>query len=167
MRHVAFYPGTFDPITNGHVDVATRAARLFDFLIVGIYAGHEGRAKQPLFTAEERRELAERALRGLPNVRVDVFSGLAVDYARAVGAQAIVRGLRAVSDFEYEFSLAHMNRHLAPDVDVVCLMTSAQYSFISSSMIKEVAQLGGDLTGLVPAHVAEALARKFRALVGE
>ncbi len=167
MRHVAFYPGTFDPITNGHVDVATRAARLFDFLIVGIYAGHEGRAKQPLFTAEERRELAERALHGLPNVRVDVFSGLAVDYARAVGAQAIVRGLRAVSDFEYEFSLAHMNRHLAPDVDVVCLMTSAQYSFISSSMIKEVAQLGGDLTGLVPAHVAEALARKFRALVGE
>ncbi|GBD17989.1 Phosphopantetheine adenylyltransferase [bacterium HR27] len=167
MKHVAFYPGTFDPITNGHVDVAQRAARLFDFLIVGIYAGHEGRSKQPLFTAEERRELAERALRGLPNVRVDVFSGLAVDYARAVGAQAIVRGLRAVSDFEYEFSLAHMNRHLAPDVDVVCLMTSARYSFISSSMIKEVAQLGGDLTGLVPEHVAEALVRKFRALVGE
>ncbi|MBO9350323.1 MAG: pantetheine-phosphate adenylyltransferase [Thermomicrobium sp.] len=167
MSHRALYPGTFDPITNGHVDVVERAARLFDFLIVGIYAGHEGRAKQPLFSAVERRFLAEQALRHLPNVRVDVFSGLAVDYARAVGAQAIVRGLRAVSDFEYEFSLAHMYRHLAPDVDVVCLMTSSQYSFISSSMIKEVAQLGGNLTGLVPDHVAEALVQKFRTLVRE
>ena len=167
MSHRALYPGTFDPITNGHVDVVQRAARLFDFLIVGIYAGHEGRAKQPLFSAVERRFLAEQALRHLPNVRVDVFSGLAVDYARAVGAQAIVRGLRAVSDFEYEFLLAHMYRHLAPDVDVVCLMTSSQYSFISSSMIKEVAQLGGNLTGLVPDHVAEALVQKFRTLVRE
>lgn len=167
MKHTAFYPGTFDPITNGHIDVAQRAARLFDFLIVGIYAGHEGRTKTPLFTAEERRAMAEQALQDLPNVRVDVFSGLAVDYARAVGAQAIVRGLRAVSDFEYEFSLAHMNRHLAPDVDVVCLMTSSQYSFISSTMIKEVAQLGGDVTSLVPPHVAEALTRKFRAFMRE
>ncbi len=163
MRHVALYPGTFDPITNGHVDVALRAARLFDALIVGVYAGDDLGVKRPLFTAEERRDLAVQALGHVDNIRVDIFSGLTVDYARTVGAQVIVRGLRAVSDFEYEFKLAHMNRHLAPEVDVVCLMTSSQHSFVSSSFIKEVASLGGDVTGLVPAHVVAALAQRFGA----
>lgn len=164
IQHIALYPGTFDPITNGHIDVALRAARLFDFVVIGVYAGHDGAGKHPLFSAEERCAMARQALAGVENVRVDVFAGLTVDYARAVGAQTIVRGLRAVSDFEYEFQLAHMNRHLAPDVDVVCLMTSAQHSFISSSMIKEVAMLGGDVTAFVPPHVAQALAEKFSQL---
>ena len=167
MKRIALYPGAFDPITNGHIDVAQRAARLFDLLIVGIYAGSDRLDKPPLFSPEERREMAEQALAGLANVRVDIFSGLTVDYARAVGAQTIVRGLRAVSDFEYEFKLAHMNRHLAPEIDVVCLMTSSQNSFISSSLIKEVARLGGDVSGLVPEHVVEALARKFETLFAE
>lgn len=167
MLHIALYPGSFDPVTNGHVDIARRAARLFDSLIVGIYEGGERDQKQPLFSVEERQDLTITALEGIPNVRVDIFQGLTVDYARAVGAQTIVRGLRAVSDFEYEFKLAHMNRHLAPDADVVCLMTSAQHSFVSSSLIKEVAALGGDVSGLVPDHVAGALARKFSAMITE
>lgn len=112
--------------------------------------------------------MAEEALRGIaPNIRVDIFQGLTVDYARTMGAQVIVRGLRAVSDFEYEFKLAHMNRRLAPEIDVVCLMTSSQHSFVSSSFIKQVASLGGDVSGLVPDHVAEALARKFGAIVND
>ncbi|MDI3339853.1 MAG: pantetheine-phosphate adenylyltransferase [Sphaerobacter sp.] len=168
MAHIALYPGSFDPITNGHIDVACRAARLFDELIVAIYEGDELHDKRALFSLEERVALARAALDGLaPNLRVDSYRGLTVDYARAVGAQIIVRGLRAVSDFEYEFKLAHMNRHLAPDVDVVCLMTSSQHSFVSSSFIKQVASLGGDVRGLVPDPVAEALARKFGAVVRE
>ncbi|HET9016386.1 MAG TPA: pantetheine-phosphate adenylyltransferase [Thermomicrobiaceae bacterium] len=161
MKHVAFYPGSFDPITNGHVDVALRASRLFDELILGVYQGDPLADKRSLFTAEERREMALQALAGAPNLRVDIYQGLTVDYARAVGAGIIVRGLRAVSDFEFEFKLAHMNRHMAPDVDVVCLMTSSQQSFVSSSLIKQVASLGGDVTGLVPTHVVEALTRRF------
>lgn len=167
MDHLAFYPGSFDPITNGHVDVARRAARLFDGLIVGIYAGDDMADKHALFTAAERRDMALEALVGIDNLRVDIYRGLTVDYARAVGARVIVRGLRAVSDFEFEFKMAHMNRHLAPEVDVVCLMTSSQHSFVSSSFIKQVASLGGDVTGLVPAHVVDALVRKFGAVVTE
>lgn len=166
MTHIALYPGAFDPITNGHIDVAQRAARLFDLLVVAVYAGSDRLDKTALFSPEERRDMARTALAGLANVRVDIFSGLTVDYARAVGAQTIVRGLRAVSDFEYEFKLAHMNRHLAPEIDVVCLMTSSQNSFISSSLIKEVARLGGDVSGLVPDHVARALRQKFRDRTG-
>lgn len=161
MTHLALYPGSFDPITNGHIDVATRAARLFDGLVVGIYAGSEHGPKRPLFSAEERLGFARQAFEGVENIRVDIFTGLIVDYARAVGAQTIVRGLRAVSDFEFEFKYAHMNRHLAPDVDVVCLMTSSQQSFVSSSLIKEVASLGGDVRGLVPDYVVRALSGKF------
>lgn len=168
MNHIALYPGSFDPITNGHLDVARRAARLFDELIVAIYEGDPLHDKRPLFSIEERHAMAEEALRGIaPNIRVDIFQGLTVDYARTMGAQVIVRGLRAVSDFEYEFKLAHMNRRLAPEIDVVCLMTSSQHSFVSSSFIKQVASLGGDVSGLVPDHVAEALARKFGAIVND
>lgn len=161
MQHVALYPGSFDPVSKGHVDVAERAARLFDHVILGIYSGDEIASKRAMFTTEERKAFAEQSLAHVPNLKVQVFTGLTVAYAREAGAQTIVRGLRAVSDFEYEFKMAHMNRHLAPDIDVVCLMTSSQNSFISSSFIKQVALLGGDVTGLVPDVVVAALAEKF------
>jgi len=156
---VAIYPGSFDPITLGHVDLAKRAARLFDQVIVAVYS----RSDKPgaLFPVNERVELASQALREVRNITVESFSGLAVDYARACGANTIVRGLRAVSDFEYEFKLAHMNAHLAPEIEVVCLMTSSRHSFISSSLIREVASLGGDLRGLVPDGVLTALHTRF------
>ena len=160
MTTRAIYPGSFDPITLGHVDVALRAAKLFDEVIVAVYAGRD--KPGGLFSVEERLELARDAFAaGDGAVRVDTFSGLTVEYARARGARTIVRGLRAVSDFEYEFKLAHMNAHLAPEIEVICLMTSSRHSFISSSLIREVAALGGDLDGLVPAHVREALRAKF------
>lgn len=157
--NVAIYPGSFDPITLGHVDLARRAARLFDRVIVAVYA----RSEKPgsLFSVNERVELATQALADVKNVTVESFSGLAVEYARACGANTIVRGLRAVSDFEYEFKLAHMNAHLAPEIEVVCLMTSSRHSFISSSLIREVAALNGDLAGLVPEGVLSALKRHF------
>jgi pantetheine-phosphate adenylyltransferase len=154
----AIYPGSFDPITVGHLDVARRASEIFDRIIVGIYRGSE--KPGALFTVEERIDMARQALAHLPNVTVDSFSGLTVEYARAMGAKTIVRGLRAVSDFEYEFKLAHMNEHLAPEIEVVCLMTSSRHSFISSSLIREVASLGGDVTDLVPPHVRDALREK-------
>ena len=157
----AIYPGSFDPITLGHVDVASRAARLFDEVIVAVYEGNEKLGA--LFTPAERMELARDVLAATPeaNIRVDSFSGLTVDYARSQDAGVIVRGLRAVSDFEYEFKLAHMNAHLAPGIEVVCLMTSSGHSFISSSLIQEVAALGGDVDGLVPATVGDALRAKL------
>src|SRR5215213_2788165 len=156
---VAIYPGSFDPITLGHVDLAKRAARLFDAVIVAVYA----RSEKPgaLFAVDERVDLAAQALADVKNIKVESFSGLAVEYARDCGAGTIVRGLRAVSDFEYEFKLAHMNAHLAPEVEVVCLMTSSRHSFISSSLIREVAALGGELRGLVPQVVLDALQRRL------
>lgn len=159
----AIYPGSFDPITLGHVDVARRAARLFDEVVVAVYRGSE--KSGALFTPEERIALVREVLRELPeqNIVVDSFSGLTVDYARSQNAGVIVRGLRAVSDFEYEFKLAHMNAHLAPEIDVVCLMTSSGHSFISSSLIREVAALGGDVDALVPEVVQEALMAKLAA----
>lgn len=157
---LAIYPGSFDPLTNGHLDVALRAARLFDTLIIGIY---EGSSKPgAMFDIPDRVKLARVALAesGDPlaeRILVERFSGLAVDYARDKGAIALVRGLRAVSDFEYEFQYAHMNEHLAPEIEVISLMTSAATSFISSSFIREVASLGGSLGGLVPENVERAL----------
>ncbi|HUG16605.1 MAG TPA: pantetheine-phosphate adenylyltransferase [Thermomicrobiales bacterium] len=158
---VAVYPGTFDPITNGHVDLALRASRLFDRLIVAVYSSGDGTSKRPLFTTGERVAMAKASLCEYDNVTIDTFENLLVDYALSVGAQTVVRGLRAVSDFEYEFKLAHMYQHLAPELEVVCLMTSSSHSFISSSFIREVASLGGDVSALVPAHVASALTRRF------
>lgn len=161
----AIYPGSFDPITLGHVDVARRAARLFDEVVLAVYEGSE--KSGALFTPPERIALARKVLGTLPetNIVVDSFSGLTVDYARSQDAGVIVRGLRAVSDFEYEFKLAHMNDHLAPEIEVVCLMTSSGHSFISSSLIREVAALGGDVDALVPAVVQEALTAKLAARV--
>ncbi len=163
----AIYPGSFDPISIGHVDVALRAAKLFDEVVVAVYAG--GEKPGALFSLAERLELARLAFEGAAGgqrdaaaaVRVDSFSGLTVEYARSQGAGTIVRGLRAVSDFEYEFKLAHMNDHLAPEIEVVCLMTSSRHSFISSSLIREVAALGGDVAGLVPPHVEAALRARY------
>ena len=161
----AIYPGSFDPITLGHVDLARRAARLFDEVVLAVYEGSE--KSGALFTPPERIALAREALGTLPerNIIVDSFSGLTVDYARSQDAGVIVRGLRAVSDFEYEFKLAHMNAHLAPEIEVVCLMTSSGHSFISSSLIREVAALGGDVDALVPPVVQEALTAKLAARV--
>jgi pantetheine-phosphate adenylyltransferase len=146
------------------MDVAQRAAELFDELIVAVYEGSE--KPNALFSTAERLEMAQRALADVPNISVDSFSGLTVEYARARGAKTIVRGLRAVSDFEYEFKLAHMNEHLAPEIEVVCLMTSSRHSFISSSLIREVALLGGDVDGLVPPLVRDALREHVQAMAG-
>lgn len=161
---LAVYPGSFDPITNGHMDVALRAAKLFDRLIVSIYSGST--KPNALFEPDERIAMARDAFAacGDPNaasIQVESFSGLAVEYARSIGAGWIVRGLRAVSDFEYEFKYAHMNAHLDPEIEVVCLMTSSKHSFISSSFIREVASLGGEVDGLVPPNVAEAVHRRI------
>ncbi|MGH2549879.1 MAG: pantetheine-phosphate adenylyltransferase [Thermomicrobiales bacterium] len=157
----AIYPGSFDPITLGHMDLAVRASHLFDEVVVAIYSG----ASKPgsLFNAVERADRAREALINVPNISVDIFEGLTVDYVRTMNASIIVRGLRAVSDFEYEFKLAHMNDHLAPEIEVVCLMTSSRHSFISSSMIREVSTLGGDVSGLVPDHVRDALRERVAA----
>ena len=155
----AVYPGSFDPITNGHLDVAKRAAALFEHLTIGIYLGSD--KPSALFTHADRVDMAREAVSNLPNVCVESFSGLTVDFARDQSASIIVRGLRAVSDFEYEFKLAHMNHHLAPEIEVVCLMTSSRNSFVSSSFIREVASLGGDVSGLVPPNVGAILRERF------
>ncbi len=162
---IAIYPGTFDPITYGHIDVARRAARLFDRVVIAVYrdADKPGR----LFSTDDRVAFARQALDhsgSAPDdsIVVDTFSGLAVEYARTLGAAAIVRGLRAVSDFEYEFKYAHMNHHLASEIEVVCIMASAHHAFISSSLIREVAALGGDVSDLVPEPVRGALQQRFQ-----
>ncbi len=156
----AVYPGSFDPPTMGHIDVIVRAARLFDELIVAVAVNSE---KQPLFSLQERVEMLQECCRHLPNVRVLEFRGLLARFAQEVGACAIVRGLRAVSDFEYEFQMASMNRQLAPEVDTCFLMTHQQYAFLSSSIVKEVARLGGDVSQLVPPNVHARLQEKCRA----
>ena len=155
---VALYAGTFDPITNGHLDIAIRASRLFDKLIIGIYDNTAG--KRILFTTEERVKMAKEATKNYPNIEVRAFTGMTVDYAKTIGAQTLVRGLRMSSDFEREFEMALMNKELRPDLELVCLMTSLQYQFLSSSLLKEVANLGGDVNGMVPKHVAKALTEK-------
>ncbi len=155
---VALYPGTFDPATRGHVDVATRASSLFSRLVVAVY---EGSSRPCLFSAEERVALFSEAVKHLDNVNVRSFSGLVVNYARQSGSQAIVRGLRGGSDFEYEYEMAFVNKKLAPDIETVCLITSLEYQFVSSSRLKEVASLGGDIGVMVPPHVAKAVLEKL------
>ncbi len=154
---VAVYPGTFDPITNGHLDIVQRAAKLFDKVILGVY---ERSNKHLVFTTDERVELAKRAVAGISNVEVKLFSGLTVDFVRGEKAQVMIRGLRMNADFEKEFEMAMMNRKLAPDLDLLCLMASQEYQFLSSSLLKEVARLNGNVSDLVPEHVAEALRKK-------
>ena len=154
----ALYPGSFDPVTVGHVDVATRAASLFEKLVIAVY---DTPSKNLLFDTEERLQLMNSACSHLPNVEIIKFSGLVVRCAKCVGAGVIVRGLRSGSDFEYEFDMAFMNRRLEPEVDLVCFMTSQDYMFVSASLLKEVAKLGGDITEMVPPNVAAAVYSKF------
>ena len=164
MPQTALYPGSFDPATNGHTDVIRRAARLFDRVVVAVGRNSQ---KTALFSVEERLALLQETCRDLSNVAVEPFDGMLVDFARRNGAKVIIKGLRAVSDFEYEFQMAMANRHLAPDVETLFLMASADHLYLSSSIVKEIARLSGDLTALVPPNVADALREKFAALPDE
>ncbi len=155
---IAVYPGSFDPIHLGHMDITRRAAALFDHVYFAIYARPH---KNLLFSVEERLRLAQEALADLENVSVVSYRELTVDLARRLGAHVIVRGLRAISDFEWELQLALTNRELAPDIEVVCLMTRIEYAFLSSTIVKEVASLGGDIDKMVPPNVARALRERF------
>ena len=154
----AFYPGSFDPAHNGHIDVAKRASRLFDQVVVGVY---QAPPKVLMFHTEERVQLFQESLKGIDNVEVVEFTGLAPTVAREVGAEVILRGLRAGIDFEQEFEMALMWRNLAPDIDVVCMMTALEHQFIYSSRIKEVARLGANIDNLVPPHIAAALKERL------
>ena len=154
----ALYPGTFDPIHMGHVDIAARAAGLFDELIIGVY---DSPPKTLSFDTPQRLALARDALAHLPNVRVAPYRGLTVAFAQEIGASVLVRGLRAISDFEFEFQMALTNKKLAPDIECICLMTSLEYAYLSSSILKEVAMLGGAITSLAPARVQAALRARF------
>jgi pantetheine-phosphate adenylyltransferase len=156
---VAIYPGTFDPVTNGHLDIINRASSLFDRLIVAVYSHPQ---KAVLFPIEQRVEMMEKAVAHLSNVEVQAFEGLTVHYMRRVGAGVMVRGLRVISDFEWEFQMALVNKKLAPELEMVCLMTSADFSFLSSSIVKQVAELGGCVSDMVPPHVEQALERAYR-----
>lgn len=158
MSTRAIYPGTFDPLTHGHLDILSRAALMFDEIILAIAASP---SKKPLFSLEERVALAQQATAHLPNVEVTGFSDLMANFARDRQANVLVRGLRAVSDFEYELQLAHMNRHLLPSLESVFLMPSEEYSFISSSLVKEVARHGGEVKAFLPASVYQALMAKL------
>ncbi|MBZ5639151.1 MAG: pantetheine-phosphate adenylyltransferase [Acidobacteriia bacterium] len=157
MKRIAVYPGTFDPVTNGHLDLVERGRRRFDRLVMAILSNEE---KQPMFTLEERIGFLRDATSPWPDVEVATFDGLLVAYARRIGASVILRGLRAVSDFEYELQMAMMNRRLEPEVETVFLMPSEAYSYVSSKLVREVARLGGNVDGLVPAAVARALERR-------
>ncbi|EAK9787355.1 pantetheine-phosphate adenylyltransferase [Listeria monocytogenes] len=156
---IAVIPGTFDPITNGHLDIIERAAKIFDVLYVSVL---NNSSKKPLFTIEERMEMIRQVTAHLPNVQVESASGLTVDYAATRGATAIVRGLRAVSDFEYEMQIASMNRTLNAEIETFFIMTNTKYSFLSSSMVKEMAQYQGDISELVPEIVNEQVQAKFK-----
>jgi pantetheine-phosphate adenylyltransferase len=157
LPSLAIYPGTFDPITNGHVDILKRSLKIFDRVVVALA---ENVRKTPLFTLRERQTLIADALGGEPRLEVDAFQGLLADYCRRRGAGVVIRGLRALADFEYEFQLAHMNRRLAPDVETLFLMTGEESFYVSSSLVKEVALMGGDVSRMVPPGVAAALADK-------
>jgi pantetheine-phosphate adenylyltransferase len=156
--HTVIYPGTFDPITNGHVDLTERAARMFDKVVVAIAFSEK---KTPLFPLEQRVELCEQSLAHLDNIEVVGFSNLLIDFAKSQGSSCVLRGLRAVADFEYEFQLANMNRAMYPEFESVFLTPSEHLSYISSSLVREIAALDGDITPFVPPCVAEALAKKF------
>jgi len=161
MERIAVYPGTFDPITNGHTDLVSRAAKVFPKVIVAIA---ESPHKKPLFDLDERIALARNEMSGLGNVEVVGFGNLLAEFVQQIGASVIIRGLRAVSDFEYEFQLASMNRHLAPDVETMFLTPDEDFSFISSTLVKEIARLDGDVSEFVCAEVQQAMARRFAEL---
>ena len=152
------YPGSFDPLTNGHLDIVQRAAKLFDTVIVAVAHNEE---KKPLFTLQERVAMVQESIGHLPNVRVDSFNGLLVNYVEAAGGQAVIRGLRAISDFEFEFQLALMNRKLNERIETIFMMPKDTYTFLSSRIVKEISRLGGDVSAFVPVHVRAALKQKL------
>jgi len=154
---LAVYPGTFDPITNGHVDILRRSLKIFDRVVVALA---DNVRKTPLFSLEERRAMITEALGGDPRIEVDAFQGLLAEYCQRRGATVVIRGLRALADFEYEFQLTHMNRRLAPDVETLFLMTGEESFYVSSSLVKEVGLMGGDVSRMVPSSVAAALTQK-------
>jgi pantetheine-phosphate adenylyltransferase len=158
---IALYPGSFDPFTHGHIDIIRRSAKLFDKVIVGVYDTPE---KKLMFTTQERVLLGREAVKDLPNVEVKSFTGLMVEFARREKVTTVVRGLRVNNDFEFEFDMAMINRKLAPEIELVCLLASPEFQFLSSSMLKEVARLGGDFTDLVPPFVASAVLAKVGCL---
>jgi len=158
-KRTAIYPGTFDPVTYGHIDVLQRAAKIFDHVIISVA---ESSSKKTLFTVKERTAMISAASRGLKNVSIDVFDGLLVKFAEKKRADAIIRGLRAISDFEYEFQMALTNRKISTKVETVFLMPNEKYSYISSTLVKEIAAYSGDLKSFVPSYVAKALKKKFR-----
>ena len=160
MGILAVFPATFDPVTNGHVALVERSARLFERLVVGVYGHTLAGGKQPLFDVEERVSLVREAVGRLPNVTVEAFDGLAVDFARACGARVIVRGLRVADDFEFERMMAMMNGHLAPEIETLLLIAEPAHAFVSSTYVREVALMGGDVSRLVPESTARALAGK-------
>ena len=155
----AIYPGSFDPVTNGHLDIIERGRRMFGRVIVAVLVNA---AKEPLFTVEERLAMLAKVTAGWHNVDIDTFDGLLVNFAQRRGAQVILRGIRAVTDYEYEFQMALMNRRLAPDIETVFIFPAEAYSYLSSSLVKEVSSLGGSVTGLVPSAVEESLLEKIR-----
>ncbi len=155
---IAIYPGSFDPITNGHIDVATRASLIFDQVFLAVY---DAPPKRLLFSTDERVAMARQALQHLPNLRVTSYAGLTVEFANKMQAQFIVRGLRVISDFEAEHQMALTNRELAPGIETICLMTRREYAFLSATIVKEIAKLGGPVANFVPPHVAEALYIRF------
>ena len=159
MKRIALYPGTFDPVTNGHFDIIQRSIEIFDHVIVGV--AHNLR-KSPLFSVEERVQMLREVTRPFDRIEVADFNGLVIQFARKYGADVILRGLRAVSDFEYELQMALTNRKLADDIETVFLMPNAQYSFLSSSVVKEIARLGGDITCFVPEYIEQQLQKKFQ-----
>ena len=156
---IAVYPGSFDPVTNGHLDIVTRAARLFDTVVMAVF---DRPNKNLLFSTAERVALLEEATRDLPRVKVDIYSNLTVDYVRSIGASMIVRGLRDPRDFEHEFHMAQIHQKLDPQIDVVFFMAGHQYTFFSSSTVREIAALGGDVSWLVPPHIVDALKRAYQ-----
>lgn len=159
MGRIAIYPGTFDPVTNGHIDLIQRSLKIFEEVIIAVAPSHK---KEPLFTVEERIELIKKSVEGLKGAKVESFNGLLVEYVRSRGGVAVVRGLRAISDFEYELQMALMNRRLDTDIETVFMMPSEEYIFLTSTIVKEVASFGGAVTGLVPEVVEKALREKFK-----
>lgn len=161
MNQIAIYSGSFDPVTNGHLDIIERSSKIFEHVIVAVFCNPY---KQPMFTMEERVELLRDAVKAFPNVTVDSFGGLLIDYAQQKGASVIVRGIRAISDFEGEFQKASMNKKLDPTIETIFLMSSTEHTFLSSSIVKEAAMFGGCIKGLVPDHVQKAMVKRIREL---